>query len=181
MLERCHTQLKDFIRDKQGEDFCIPEMTEQSVKKALASLQINPLDSDTVSARLLKAAVPVIAVPTTAIMNNSIRTGRFPSSWKLAKVSPLHKKGPISDKGNYRPISIWCALSKILKRHVHDGLYSYLVSHNMLYIWQPVWIPCSALVRDSASATCSTSGHQPLIRASSMAVSCLTCRRPSTL
>ena len=76
MLERRHTQLKDFIRDKQGEDFCIPEMTEQSVKKALASLQINKsTGSDNISTRLLKPAAPVIAAPITAIMNNSIRTG----------------------------------------------------------------------------------------------------------
>ena len=40
---------------------------------------------------------------------------------------------PIRDKGNYRPISVLCALSEILERHVHDSLYNYLVSHNMLY------------------------------------------------
>ena len=104
------------------------------MKKAFASLQINKsTGSGNISARLLTPAAPVIAAPITAIMNNSIRTGRFPSSWKLAKVSPVHKKGPISDKGNYRPVSVLCALSKILERHVHDGLYNYLVSHNMLY------------------------------------------------
>ena len=138
MLEQHHTQLKDFIRDKQGEDFCIPEMTEQSVKKTLAALQINKsTGSDNISACLLKAAAPVIAAPIRAIMNNSIRTGRFPSSWKLAKVSPLHKKGPISDKGNYHPVSVLCALSKILERYVHDSLYNYFVSHDMLYGGQP--------------------------------------------
>ena len=52
MLERWHMQLKDFIRDKQGEDFCIPEMTEQSVRKALASPQINKFTgSDNISAK----------------------------------------------------------------------------------------------------------------------------------
>ena len=55
MLEQWHKQLQDFIRDKQGEDFCIPEMTEQSVKKALTSLQINKsTGSDNISAHLQK-------------------------------------------------------------------------------------------------------------------------------
>ena len=59
MLEQWHTQLKDFIRDKQGEGVCIPEMTEQSVKKALTSLQINKsARSDKISAHLLKATTP---------------------------------------------------------------------------------------------------------------------------
>ena len=49
-------------------------------------------------------------------------------------MTPLHEKGPISDKGNYHPISVLCALS-------HDPgearwwqpIYNYLVPHNMLY------------------------------------------------
>ena len=39
VLEQQHAQLKEFIRDRLDEDFYIPEMTEQSVKKALASRQ----------------------------------------------------------------------------------------------------------------------------------------------
>ena len=180
MLERRHMQLKDFIRDKQGEDFCIPEMTEQSVKKALASLQINKsTGSDNISARLLKAAAPVIAAAITAIMNNSIRTGRFPSSWKLAKVSPLHKKGPISDKGNYGPISVLCALSKILQRHVHDSIGKYLVSHNMLYGSQSGFRAQHSC--ETAISYMVPSGHRSVIGASLMASSCSTCGRPSTL
>ena len=38
--------------------------------------------------------------------------------WKLAKISPIHKNGPIENKGNYRAISVLCALSKILERHL---------------------------------------------------------------
>ena len=60
-------------------------------------------------------------------------TGNFPTLWKLAKITPIHKKGPTENKGNYRPISVLCALSKILERHVHDSLYTYLMSHNMLH------------------------------------------------
>lgn len=60
-------------------------------------------------------------------------SGKFPTLWKLAKVIPIHKKGPTDDKGNYRPISVLCVLSKILERHVHDSLYAYLMSHNMLH------------------------------------------------
>ena len=41
--------------------------------------------------------------------------------------------GPTENKGNYRPISVLCGLSKILERHVHDSLYTCLMSHNMLH------------------------------------------------
>ena len=49
------------------------------------------------------------------IINNSIRSGTFPTPWKLAKVIQIHKKGAIDNEGKYRPISVMSALSKILE------------------------------------------------------------------
>ena len=46
---------------------------------------------------------------------------------------PIHKKGATDNKGNYRPISVLSALSKILERHVHDSLYAYLIARNLLH------------------------------------------------
>ena len=87
----------------------------------------------TISARRLKAAAPAITVSVTTLINKSIVSGKFPTLWKLSKITTIHKKGPAENKGNYRPISVLCALSKILERHVHDSLYTYLMSQNMLH------------------------------------------------
>jgi len=67
------------------------------------------------------------------VLNCSINSGIFPHQWKLAKVSPLYKKGPKDCIENYRPISVLCTLSKILERHVHDHLYNYLIAENLLH------------------------------------------------
>ena len=77
--------------------------------------------TQSVSARLLSAVAPAIAMPITTIINNSIKSGTFPTMWKLAKVIPIHKKGATDNKGNYRPISVLNALTKILERHVHEA------------------------------------------------------------
>ena len=69
----------------------------------------------------------------TTLINKSIVSRKFTTLWKLAKITPINKKGPTESKDNYRPISILCALSKILQRHVHDSLYTYIMSHNMLH------------------------------------------------
>ena len=47
----------------------------------------------------------------TYIVNNCIRSGKFPTSWKLAKVNPLYKGGAKDDINNYRPTSILPMLS----------------------------------------------------------------------
>ena len=56
-----------------------------------------------ISARLLKAAAPALTVSATTLSNKSIVSGHFPTLGKLVKITPLHKKGPTENKGNYRP------------------------------------------------------------------------------
>ena len=44
--------------------------------------------------------------------NKSLEIRKFPSSLKIANVSPVYKKGNRSDKDNYRPVSVLPNLSK---------------------------------------------------------------------
>ena len=66
--------------------------------------------SDDISIRLLKEANPGIVPWITRFINLSLSTGVFPDEWKHAKICPLFKKGDCSICGNYRPISILCAV-----------------------------------------------------------------------
>ena len=129
-----HTQLKHFVSDKLDTSFSIPEIKQHTVYRALMILRSDKsTGADNISARLLKAAAPAIIVSVTTLINKSIVSGKFPTLWKLAKITPIHKKEPTESKGNYRPISILCALSKILERYVHGSLYTYIMSHNILH------------------------------------------------
>ena len=53
--------------------------------------------------------------PCTSI-NSASKYSSFPSSLKLADVTPLHKKGRKDMKENFRPESILPALSKIFEK-----------------------------------------------------------------
>ena len=57
----------------------------------------------------------------------------FPSKLKLAKLTPLFKKGSRQDKDNYRPISVLSIFSKIFEKAMFKRLYGYLESHNIFY------------------------------------------------
>ena len=57
----------------------------------------------------------------------------FPSRWKTAKVTPLHKGGDLDDVSNFRPISVLPVLSKVIERHIHDALYNYLTDNSLIY------------------------------------------------
>ena len=72
---------------------------------------------------------PVVA----RLINFSFSSGSFTSRWKTPKVCPLYKKGESRDVQNFRPISVLPVLSKVIERHVHDSLYSYLTENNLIY------------------------------------------------
>ena len=89
--------------------------------------------TDMIGPRLLKLAAPYIVGEITFICNHSINNSIFPTKWKEAKVTPLHKSGPHDDVNNYRPISILPILSKVLEKHVHDSLSEYLQEFSLLH------------------------------------------------
>ena len=56
-------------------------------------------------------------------INHSVEeTGIFPSSLKLANITPIFKKNDPLDKSNYRPVSILPLLSKVYERIIYNQL-----------------------------------------------------------
>ena len=94
--------------------------------------------SDNIGPRLLKLAALFIAESLTYIcnQNQNINISTFPDKWKEGKVRPLHKSGPKDNTTNYRPISVLPVLSKLLEKHVHGSLMTFLISHNALHSTQ---------------------------------------------
>ena len=68
----------------------------------------------------------------TYILNLTLKQGVFPDSLKIAKVIPVFKQGPCSSCGNYRPISVLSALSKIFERCILNQLKFYCLTENIL-------------------------------------------------
>ena len=69
---------------------------------------------------LLKDCGSIISKPLCDIINLSMRTGKFPSSCKAAKVAPIFKSGRRSLPENYRPISVLLIVSKLLAKAAQE-------------------------------------------------------------
>ncbi len=61
-----------------------------------------------------------IARPLSILINQSMSSGYFPDSLKIAKVIPIYKAKNRDDFNNYRPISLLSVLSKILEKVIHE-------------------------------------------------------------
>ena len=131
-----HEKLRQFCQSKlpTNTKFVIPNIEREKVMKFLSNIDTTKsTGTDNIGPRLLKLAAPHIVDDITFICNHSIKNSVFPSKWKEAKVVPLRKNGPQEEVNNYRPISILPVMSKILEKHVHDSLYSFLHEFDLLH------------------------------------------------
>ena len=126
----------------ENTSFSIPLLGCEKVEKYLKNIDITKATgADNIGPRLLKLAASYISESLTFICNQSIISYTFPEKWKEGKVTPLHKTGPKDDTNNYRPISVLPIVSKLLERHVHDSLMSYLSSNSLLHSTQSGFRP----------------------------------------
>ena len=75
----------------------------------------NSLGPDKISARLLKAAAPILARPLTDLFNMSKTRGCMPTVWKTAKIKPIPKCAGASEPKDLRPIALTSIVSKCLE------------------------------------------------------------------
>lgn len=62
-------------------------------------------------------------VQLTYIINACIKIGYFPTSWKIALVTPIHKAGKKENEpSSYRPISLLPTMGKVLEKVIHKRL-----------------------------------------------------------
>ena len=110
------------------------QVTEREVLNALNSLDISKSSGpDKILAKLVKLCAILISDPLSKLFNKSLISGKFPSSWKKACVTPIFKhKGSNSDPTNYRPISLLPILSKVLEKLIFNKLYEHLMTHSLL-------------------------------------------------
>ena len=64
-----------------------------------------------------------LTFPLYTILNDSLKLGCFPSRWKLAHVTPIHKDGSRHDARNYRPISKLSIAAKVFDNLIADEIF----------------------------------------------------------
>ena len=71
---------------------------------------------DGISSRMLIISDQSVVLPLKIIFTNAIANGLYPDIWKLANVTPIHKKSDKQDIKNYRPTSLLPICSKVFEK-----------------------------------------------------------------
>src|SRR3978361_490233 len=97
----------------------MPDITfrHRTIKRILSKLDCKKaVGSDGVPAIDLKKCAPELTPILVRLFTMSYKRGKFPSSWKLARVQPVPKKGKKTIPSNYRTIAVLPIISKVMRR-----------------------------------------------------------------
>ena len=87
---------------------------------------------DKISTSILKDCLAPILAAIMSIINTSSETCKFPTTWKLAEVTPLPKTENHKLANNNMPISLSPLLSKVCERVERNQFNSYLQLNDRL-------------------------------------------------
>ena len=90
---------------------------------------------DGISSELIKLSGETLVAPLKYIINSSILSGKFPSAWKRACVTPLHKKGDKFHLENFRPVALLSIPGMILERVVAIQVTSFFEDIELFGDW----------------------------------------------
>ena len=108
-------------------------LAEETIRKIVMKSPSSSCALDCIPTWLLKACISELLPSITRIVNLSLQCGIFPSSYKIARITPLIKK-PSHDAenlSNYRPISNLTFISKVIERAGAAQLQDYLCSNGL--------------------------------------------------
>ena len=125
---------KDYLHQTITSTFSFSTVESEHVTKIIKCLKSkSSFGHDGLSTILLKSISDKIVLILTKIINQSLCTGIFPNSLKIAKINPIFKKENPHIPDNYRPISLLCAISKVLEKVVYIQVYDYMTKNELLF------------------------------------------------
>ena len=141
LSQLCIDKLQDYFSGRIPKKFqCnYPKMPEiiidlKGILKLLSNLNPDKAPGpDRIKPIVLKELREELAPIIQLLFQKSISTGKIPTDWTKANVSPVFKKGSKSDPANYRPISLTCILCKVMEHIIASKLTQHLNQYNILY------------------------------------------------
>ena len=116
----------DYLNSSIGSRFEFHTINDHMTKCMINNLKTSRSKGhDGITSELLKVINDDICSSITVMINQSLTTGIFPSKLKIAKITPIHKKGGKNIIGNYRPISVLPVISKIFETTISDQITRY--------------------------------------------------------
>ena len=118
------------------------EFSEDDVDTLLTKLKDNKSPGvDNIHPTMLKNLHSVLKKNRYLLFKKSLDEGTVPKDWKMANVSPIHKKGNKKLTSNFRPVSLTSMVGKLLERLINQAIMTHLSQHNLIKDTQHGFLP----------------------------------------
>ena len=109
------------------------KITTKELYDAVFSLKNNKaVGVDAISNEMLKCSFNVLQQCFLKLFNNLLSKGTYPSCWKNAFITPIHKGGSLENPNNYRGISIISCAAKLFNTILKRRLDKFLERHKVI-------------------------------------------------
>ena len=119
-----------FIKRNNRSFFLFP-LTECECLKLIKKLKNTKTPIDQISVKIFKLISNLVVYPLCKVINLSFTAGIFPQILKLARITPVFKKGSKNEISNYRPISSLHFISKIYERAMANRVTSFFQKYSL--------------------------------------------------
>ena len=131
-IPQTNTDPLSFI-DANQNSFMFFDCTVNEVHNVIKNLKNKRKGLDEIPIAIYKKICDIISKFICDFINNSMSTGVFPDSLKIARIVPIHKSGSKRDTNNFRPISILPTLSKVFEKVMHKRMMKFIEKYKLLY------------------------------------------------
>ena len=133
-------KIEDVIPDSISTSFkiIVPAIciSEDEVFEQLETIKKVAPGPDRFRAENIRIFAEDLKAPVTHIFNKSLQDADIPEIWKLARVTPKHKKDEATNVKNYRPISITSSICKMLEKILTARIDEVFVQQNIISKYQ---------------------------------------------
>ena len=137
-LKQCSPLMNSSKLPSVENPFTHSKLTTVDINRELVSQILKTINTkkahgpDNISGRMIELCGDTLSPPLSIIFSNIFETGIFPSLWKSANVTPVHKKDSKQIVKNYRPISLLPIFAKVFERILFVQIYNHLTSNNLI-------------------------------------------------
>ncbi len=103
------------------------EITKSDVFTALSKLDdTKAYGCDEIHPTILKKCLLSLLESIHSLFDACLSSNSIPTEWKVHKITPIPKKGNLLEITNYRPISLFCILSKVLESMIFQKIIDFI-------------------------------------------------------
>ena len=109
------------------------EITEHDVSDCINNIKINSAHGiDEIPPKFVKMSNCILSPVLAKLFNKCIKLDTFLESFKMAYVVPIAKVSTLKSLGDFRPISLHCAFSKVFEKIIETNMTKFVNKNNIL-------------------------------------------------